>query len=373
MRGDFPLGRALVAEGLETIAGLGFSLRAAMSSQEAFYVEMLAGDLDAAERIARDALRHSSGWASGAISRRRPRCSRTRSRSKASSTRPSASAARARRRRPPTTPSRRCSGAAPGRRSARAAASSTEAEALAREAVALAERTDLLNTHGDTLADLGEVIALAGRPDEAVAVYERGGRDLRAEGQPRLARTGPPWPRRSSPMTYDVLVARRRRGRLRAGGPAEREPGPQRLPRRGRARTTGTSPKAAGRRTSSTRAGSRSSRTSGSSADPTTARRPGRGSSAAARPTTRACCSRARPPTTTGAATGRTRLRAVPAPRLRDAAGPRARRRRADALAPRIPRRGRRRLDRPPGQHRRRRALARRLRLRRPRSRARRT
>ena len=56
MRGDFPLGRALVSEGLETIAGLGFSLRAAMSSQEAFYVEMLAGDLDAAERIARDAL-----------------------------------------------------------------------------------------------------------------------------------------------------------------------------------------------------------------------------------------------------------------------------------------------------------------------------
>ena len=42
-------------EGLETIAGLGFSLRAAMSTQEAFYVEMLAGDLDAAERIAREA------------------------------------------------------------------------------------------------------------------------------------------------------------------------------------------------------------------------------------------------------------------------------------------------------------------------------
>ena len=34
---------------------LGFTLRAAISSQEAFYVEMLAGDLDAAERIARDA------------------------------------------------------------------------------------------------------------------------------------------------------------------------------------------------------------------------------------------------------------------------------------------------------------------------------
>jgi tetratricopeptide (TPR) repeat protein len=48
-----------------------------------------------------------------------------------------------------------------------------EAESLAREAVALAEKTDLLNTQGDTLADLAEVLALAGRPDEAAAVLEQ--------------------------------------------------------------------------------------------------------------------------------------------------------------------------------------------------------
>jgi hypothetical protein len=47
------------------------------------------------------------------------------------------------------------------------------AEELAREAVSVAERTDLLNTHGDTLADLGEVLALAGRPAEALAVFEQ--------------------------------------------------------------------------------------------------------------------------------------------------------------------------------------------------------
>ena len=47
------------------------------------------------------------------------------------------------------------------------------AEGLAREAVSAAERTDLLNTHGDTLADLGEVLALAGRPAEAIAVFEQ--------------------------------------------------------------------------------------------------------------------------------------------------------------------------------------------------------
>jgi len=48
-----------------------------------------------------------------------------------------------------------------------------EAEALGREAVAVAERTDLLNTRGDTLADLAEILALAGRPAEAVAVLEQ--------------------------------------------------------------------------------------------------------------------------------------------------------------------------------------------------------
>jgi tetratricopeptide (TPR) repeat protein len=48
-----------------------------------------------------------------------------------------------------------------------------EAEALAREAVAVVETTDLLNTRGDTLADLGEVLALAGRPAEAAEVYEQ--------------------------------------------------------------------------------------------------------------------------------------------------------------------------------------------------------
>lgn len=48
-----------------------------------------------------------------------------------------------------------------------------EAEALGREAVALADTTDLLNTQGDTLADLAEVIALAGRPAEAIAVLEQ--------------------------------------------------------------------------------------------------------------------------------------------------------------------------------------------------------
>jgi class 3 adenylate cyclase/tetratricopeptide (TPR) repeat protein len=47
-----------------------------------------------------------------------------------------------------------------------------QTEALAREAVALAEETDGLNLHGDALIDLAEVLGAAGRPDEARAVVE---------------------------------------------------------------------------------------------------------------------------------------------------------------------------------------------------------
>ena len=57
-----------------------------------------------------------------------------------------------------------------------------EAEALAREAVAVAETTDLLNTRGDTLADLGEVLALAGRPGEAAEVYDQAAELFRRKG-----------------------------------------------------------------------------------------------------------------------------------------------------------------------------------------------
>ncbi|MGH3034776.1 MAG: hypothetical protein ACRDON_09520, partial [Gaiellaceae bacterium] len=43
------------------------------------------------------------------------------------------------------------------------------AEALAREAVELAEQTDYVLFHADVLLDLAEVLRLAGRPDEADA------------------------------------------------------------------------------------------------------------------------------------------------------------------------------------------------------------
>jgi hypothetical protein len=53
-------------------------------------------------------------------------------------------------------------------------------ERLAREAVALAEETDMLNAHADALLDLAEVLALAGQDaraelEQALALHERKG------------------------------------------------------------------------------------------------------------------------------------------------------------------------------------------------------
>jgi DNA-binding SARP family transcriptional activator len=67
-----------------------------------------------------------------------------------------------------------------------------EAEELGRGAVALAERTDLLNQHGDALLDLAEVLDAAGRADqaratvdEALGLYHRKGNLLGAAGARR--------------------------------------------------------------------------------------------------------------------------------------------------------------------------------------------
>jgi class 3 adenylate cyclase/tetratricopeptide (TPR) repeat protein len=48
-----------------------------------------------------------------------------------------------------------------------------DAQPLAREAVAIGEGTDMLNYQGDAHADLGEVLLLTGKPDEAVAALEQ--------------------------------------------------------------------------------------------------------------------------------------------------------------------------------------------------------
>jgi hypothetical protein len=61
-----------------------------------------------------------------------------------------------------------------------------EGERLAREAVALAEETDMLNAHADALIDLSEVLTFAGEDaqaelEQALALYERKGNLVMAD------------------------------------------------------------------------------------------------------------------------------------------------------------------------------------------------
>ena len=73
-----------------------------------------------------------------------------------------------------------------------------EGERLAREAVALAAETDMLNMHADALVDLAEVLALAGgrtpaELEQALALYERKGNLVMAERtRSRLAELAAP-------------------------------------------------------------------------------------------------------------------------------------------------------------------------------------
>lgn len=62
------------------------------------------------------------------------------------------------------------------------------AEALAREAVALAEQTDYVLFHADVLLDLAEVLRLAGRPEEAEAACEEAARLYERKGNVVAAR-----------------------------------------------------------------------------------------------------------------------------------------------------------------------------------------
>ena len=173
MRGDFRVARELLAEGRQLLADLGFTLLVAMTAQEAHYVEMLAGDPAAATRILREsyaeleqmgeraylstaaALLAHTLYAEGELDEAE-RFSRVSEEAAA----------------PEDVFSQVLWRSARAKIHARRG-ELAEAEALAREAVALADGTDMLNTQGDTLANLGEVLSLANRPDEAVSAFEQ--------------------------------------------------------------------------------------------------------------------------------------------------------------------------------------------------------
>jgi tetratricopeptide (TPR) repeat protein len=182
MRGEFGVARELLARGRQSLAELGFTLLVAMTAQEANYVEVLAGDPAEGARILREsydqlepmgeraylstaaALLAHALCALGELEEAE-RFSRISEETSAPEDSFSQVLWRS------------------GRAKIRARrGEQDEAELLAREAVALAEKTDLLNTRGDTLADLAEVLSLSGQRVEAVRVLEQAAERFERKG-----------------------------------------------------------------------------------------------------------------------------------------------------------------------------------------------
>jgi len=172
MSGEFELARELLADGTQAVEELGLTVWAAVIAQEAFFVEMLAGDAGAAASKLRESyatleqmgergflstiagLLAQALYAQGAydeaerFSRAGEAAAATHDVSSQVLWRSARAKVAARR------------------------GNLEEAEALAREAVGIGEASDLLNTQGDALSDLAEVLALAGRRVEALTALE---------------------------------------------------------------------------------------------------------------------------------------------------------------------------------------------------------
>jgi predicted ATPase/class 3 adenylate cyclase len=168
MRGEFGTARSLLAGGTRSLEGLGLTVWAANTAQEAFLIEHLAGTPEAAAQALllgyetldrmgeRGFLSTVAGFLAQALYARgeydeAARFSRTSEEAAAEDDVFSQMLWRISR--------------------ARILAQQGDllrAEALAREAVRLGEQTDFLNTRADTLVDFAEVLALAGRRAEAL-------------------------------------------------------------------------------------------------------------------------------------------------------------------------------------------------------------
>jgi predicted ATPase/class 3 adenylate cyclase len=189
MRGDFETARELVTSGRRQLEELGLTVWVAITAQEAFFVEMLAGDPAAAAAVLRQS--HEALAEMGERSFRSTVAGLLAHALCALGEYDEADHF-----------SRVCEDdAVEGDvfsqvlwRSARAKVlarrgEADAAEAVAREAVAITERTDLLNDQGYALLDLAEVLARAGRTAEAKdAALEAAERFERKGNLPLLAR-----------------------------------------------------------------------------------------------------------------------------------------------------------------------------------------
>jgi tetratricopeptide (TPR) repeat protein len=182
MRGDLPLARELLAEGRQTIEESGLTLWAALNAQEAYLVELLADTSEAAVDTLRQSfetlnqvgerayLSSIAGFLAHAL------YSEGRDDEALRFSRESEDAAA-----PDDVLSQMLWRTA--RAKIRARHGDLEgAEALAREAVRLGEPTDLLNTRADVHFDLAEVLALAGRREQAVRAVEEAARLYERKG-----------------------------------------------------------------------------------------------------------------------------------------------------------------------------------------------
>jgi tetratricopeptide (TPR) repeat protein len=190
MRGDFALARELLADGARTLYEVGLRVWAANTAQEAFMIESLAGSPEAAtgvllssyetlEEMGERGFRSTiAGFLAHALYAQGEYAESARF-------------------------NRTCEeAAAPDDalsqmlwRRSRAKLLAHEgdlerAEALAREAVRLGEKTDFENDHAEALVDLAEILAQGGRRDEALReLGEAAARYERKGNLPSLART----------------------------------------------------------------------------------------------------------------------------------------------------------------------------------------
>jgi predicted ATPase/class 3 adenylate cyclase len=189
MQGRFELARELLAEGTHAIAELGLTVWAANNAQEAFFVEMLAGDpAAAAERLResyktlerlgeRGFLSTIAGFLAHAL------CAQGAYEEAERFSRASEEAAA-----PEDVFSQVLWRSARAKILARRG-EHDDAEQAAREAVSIIEGTDLLNAQGEALLDLAEVLSSAGREDEARAAATDAARRFERKGNlPSLER-----------------------------------------------------------------------------------------------------------------------------------------------------------------------------------------
>jgi predicted ATPase len=189
MQGRFDLARELLADGTRALGELGLNVYAANAAQEAFFVEMLAGDPASASQRLREsyealeqmgersflstiaALLAHALYAFGeydeaeVFSRESKKAAADDDVFSQVLWRSALAKIEARR------------------------GEIERAEQLAREAVRRVQETDLLNAQADTLLDLSEVLRLAGRRDEALAAVQEAARRFEQKANlPSLAR-----------------------------------------------------------------------------------------------------------------------------------------------------------------------------------------